>query len=687
MNSRIEKLLFSISLIDRASGPANRLTDSIDKLTKHAAIGTAKIAAGGLGLAGIQYTLQNMLGPVSDVDQALAEVSSLGVSEKALQQLERQSLSTSISYGENAQDIIRSSYDIQSAIAGLSGKELAEFTRVSTVLAKGTKADAQTITNYLGTMYGIFQNTADAMGKSNWVELVAGQTASVVQMYKTTGAQMSSAFGALGAEANSAGIAMHEQMAILGTLQATMSGSEAATKYRAFLSGVGNAQKALGLEFVDSQGKLLPMIDVLVRLQSKFGAIDTVAKSDALAKAFGSKEAVSLIKLLLQNTNKLESDINSLGQVMGMEKAAEMASKMIDPWEQMEAAGFAVKAVFGRVMEPVLLPLINLFIEGGQTLLRWTEMFPNLTRVVGTSIMVIMGLVGAVSVFAIMSGVVQLAIAGFHSVVAIGSGLMLAYRGALWLAKASIGLFRAAVIASTIHLTLLNSSLGLSTAATWLFSKALWANPMTWVVLGVVALIGALTALALNWDKVTLAVDGFITGALDWLIQKWSWLRQQFENNLFLRMAFAPLYAATEVIHFVLKVFEKIPDWWRGFKSWFTSLNPFSGFAKSLDSIIQKINLIPGVEIGASLTKTEVVQHRSLNESQNLTAQADSELKQLSQVSPSLSVKPVQNNSLPSITKNISTNNQGVNVEKIEVNTSEKVDGFMLADQLALAMG
>ena len=62
-------------------------------------------------------------------------------------------------------------------------------------------------------------------------------------MFKTTGQQMSDAFTAVGANATSAGIGLSEQMAILGQLQATMSGGEAGTKYKAFLSGVGGSKE------------------------------------------------------------------------------------------------------------------------------------------------------------------------------------------------------------------------------------------------------------------------------------------------------------------------------------------------------------------------------------------------------------------------------------------------------------
>ncbi|HDN9022370.1 TPA: phage tail tape measure protein, partial [Aeromonas salmonicida] len=87
----------------------------------------------------------------------------------------------------------------------------------------------------MGTMYGIFEQQAVRMGKANWVEDVAGKTATAVQMFKTTGQGMTDAFKGIGANATAAGISMDEQFAVLGHLQATMGGGEAGTKFKSFL--------------------------------------------------------------------------------------------------------------------------------------------------------------------------------------------------------------------------------------------------------------------------------------------------------------------------------------------------------------------------------------------------------------------------------------------------------------------
>ena len=50
---------------------------------------------------------------------------------------------------------------------------------------------------------------------------------------------------------------------------------------------------------------------------------------------------------------------------------------------------------------------------------------------------------------------------------------------------------------------------GIASAATWAFNAALLANPLTWIVLGIVALIAALVLLVKHWDTVKRVVKDF----------------------------------------------------------------------------------------------------------------------------------------------------------------------------------
>ncbi|MGY3910053.1 phage tail tape measure protein [Aeromonas piscicola] len=409
MASVTEQLIMKIALIDAVTRPLEGINNQLNMVKNTAKSGFANIAGGGAAMLAGTMAIQNALGPALEMDRALAEVASLDVHEKTLKQLSDTALMFSVKYGESASAFVSASYDIQSAIAGLEGNELPSFARASGVLAKATKADTATITNYMGTMYGIFEQQATRIGKATWVENVAGKTALAVQMFKTTGQGMTDAFKGIGANATAAGISMDEQFAVLGHLQATMGGGEAGTKFKSFLAGVGSAQKALGLKFTDSAGNMLPVLDILDKLKTRYGETLTVAGSDELKKAFGSDEAVAMIKLLMTNTKGLANSINALGNTHGMGKAEQMAAAMTDQWQRVKSAWFAIRAAaFGAVL-PSINKVVGAFADGGAAVLRWTKIFPNFTKVVGYAVLAIAGLGIVTGAWLVLAGLAKLA--------------------------------------------------------------------------------------------------------------------------------------------------------------------------------------------------------------------------------------------------------------------------------------
>lgn len=62
-------------------------------------------------------------------------------------------------------------------------------------------------------------------------------------------------------------------------------------------------------------------------------------------------------------------------------------------------------------------------------------------------------------------------------------------------------------------------------ASTWAWTTALLANPITWIVLGIVALVAAIVLLIVYWDEVT----GAISAGWDWLLGAfqtgWNWIK------------------------------------------------------------------------------------------------------------------------------------------------------------------
>lgn len=118
-----------------------------------------------------------------------------------------------------------------------------------------------------------------------------------------------------------------------------------------------------------------------------------------------------------------------------------------------------------------------------------------------------------------------------------------------------------AYLFSAISTASLIPSLTAATASAWAFAAALLANPITWIVIGIVALVGALWYLSKNWDTVSAGfmdkwekVSEVVRGALDWINNAWDktigylvsgveWLKEHMSILAFLFPVTAPVAA------------------------------------------------------------------------------------------------------------------------------------------------
>lgn len=634
----MEKLYFKLGLKDDVTGPVGKIQKELDGLAEHARKSFTQIGVGAAGMWGAAQGLDVVLSPAREMNKALAEVGSLDVDSAALGKLNSAALGFSIDYGVAADAVAASAYDIQSSISGLTGNELASFTKASNVLAKATKADAAIITDYTGTMFGIFKTQANEMGKAEWVEQLTGKTATAVQMFKTTGSQMSAAFTAIGANATAAGIDMAEQMAVMGTLQATMSGGEAGTKYKSFLSGIGGAQDELGLNFTDANGNMLGMMDILTKLKGKFGDTLDVAESDALKKAFGSDEAVSLIKLLMADTEGLGESIAKLGNVDGMSKAEQMAARMVDPFDRLSAGGRALTTVLGQALLPAINPLIDGFADGSATMLGWAQEFPNITRWVGYGAMVLIGFTGVLGAAAAVSGIMRIATLGLNTVfgplnkaVMWGKGVWTAYSGSQWLANA-----------------------------------ALWGFPATWIIAAIVGVVAAVGALIYWWDDLAAAFTD----------SGWS----------------DALYAAFDFVKLFTPIGLLFTFFDEGFEGVFNSiLGWFDSLGGAVDWVLEKINMLPGVDIST----TEEVTHTAapvvaMPTSAVVPPATTSVFANLPASSPSLEASRTANVPAGGVQQKIinaqsSSQSRTQTIGKVVITTEGKQDAQSIREQLLMA--
>ncbi|MCF6759953.1 MULTISPECIES: phage tail tape measure protein [Pseudomonas] len=659
MADRSARLAFILSLTDKITAPLGKVKTSFSDLAEQ---GQNNIKTMGLGLAGMVgagVAISQSLEPALEMNRALGEVRSLGVAEDALTALNQKALEFSVAYGENARDFVASAYSIEGAIKGLTGSQLATFTNTSNLLAKATKSDAETMGAYVGTMYNLFKTQADAMGKSEWVEKMGGQTALAAQLFRTDGAQLKDAFKEVGQIANTAGVDLAEQFAVIGTLSSTMEGGDAGGLYKSFFENIGAASEKLGMKFNDQNGQLMPMADILAKLEGKFGDLNSAAAGAKLTEAFGG-EGARVITALSKDTDRFKSSLDKLGQVRGLEDAANMAKAMVDPWQQFAKAVEALRIAFGQALIPILAPLMDRLVGIAGTLTRWTQLFPNITRVVGITVLTILGLTAAMAAMTFLVGLSKM----------VWLSLVVVWQVLTWTGWKSIAMFLyhavmvtafvAGMILMVAWMGLVKGAMLLWQGAIWLVNAAMYANPVGLIIAGIVALVAIVGAAIYYWDDLSSALMN--TVAFKWVSDQLSAL-----------------------------------------SDWFGSMGGWSGmakaawdgivaiFQKAINGLIEMLNKIPGVNIEASLGSMPEIPGATSAMSAGEQAERSQKVQQsINAAIPSLS--PTRASAVPpggllTSIQNTSNQNKGNHVDKVEIHTAKPMSPLELENMMAMAVG
>lgn len=473
------RLSLIMNMIDNLTGPMAGVTSSVNgsvsKLQKvNSTLGSMAKTGAVMQEVGSQIT-GAVLSPVEatfETRKAIGELASLGVEDLGAVEDAARKFSDQWA-GTTKADFISAAYDIKSGISSLSDEGVAEFTSLAALTAKATKSTAGEMTSLFATGYGIYKGYYDDLSDMEFGEMFSAGISESVRAFKTSGSGMAQSIQTLGASATTANVPLEEQLAILGMLQATMGGSEAGTKYKAFLRSAAKGGEELGLNFLDANNQLLSMPEILDTLRGKFGETMDAAEKMELQKAFGDTEAVALIDLMYSKTGELQNNILNLYDAMG--QGTEVATNMANAMQETEPERFErLTQRIQNVKESIgnsLLPTINDLMSTGEQVLTkvgsWIEENQELVRVIMLVVLAIGGfLTVAGTVIAVVSGVgliITKTISGFKLLKA---GFLLA-KGALMPLISSV----------------------------WSFTAALLANPVTWIVIGIVALIAALVLL------------------------------------------------------------------------------------------------------------------------------------------------------------------------------------------------
>lgn len=401
-------LNYIITLTDQISSPLKGVMQDFDKLGERGRASMEKIGFGVAGLVGAGMAVKSALEPAIAFNNAMANVAAAGVSDLGLNKVKSFALEFSAAYGIAAADVVDSTNEIARAIDGLTEDELIGFSKGSNLLAKATGSDVAEMGSYLSTMYGIFQQEADKMGKADWIEMMAGQATLTANMFKSSGKSLSDAFTNLMATGQSKGIALAEQFAVLGNLQSVMPGGQSGTKYAAFLNGLANAQygkKNLGLNLIDKNGMQRSIVDILTQIKRKYGGTKlTELQQEELFGAFKSRDAVSVINYLLPKIDQLKDNISEIGDIKNLDDAAKIAKIVTDPWQRLGQVIENVKIAIGTSVLERLNPLIHQIADFGAAVAEWLNVNKYVARLIGYIAIGVIGFGALAATISLLSG-------------------------------------------------------------------------------------------------------------------------------------------------------------------------------------------------------------------------------------------------------------------------------------------
>ncbi|SYO39284.1 phage tail tape measure protein [Klebsiella pneumoniae] len=569
----MNSLDFTLSLIDKFTRPLRVAQNSAVQFADKSVQAFKRIGIGGAALYGVGQSIGGMLAPAFDMFNALQEQSAKGIDSGVLKTVQRDALAFSTTYGTVATDFVSSTAEINSAIAGLTGQELPKVAKVANLMAFEMQSSTAETAEFMRQMFANFRTDADSLGKVQFAEQLAGKMTLMRQRFGLEMGMVKDLMeGARGAGTNY-GVGMNEQLAVMGELSRTL-GTEASSAYEGFMTSAIEGGKKLGLSFTDTAGKMLSMPDILTKLQGKYGqSLEGNLKAQKeLDDAFGDSSAV--VKQLYGNVSVLQRNITELGGADGLKRTQEAAAKLVKPMDRFMAIIRAVQIAIGLTLVPALNPLLDWAARIGQTFARWMSLFPNIARVVGWVAMAVLGFAAVGAILNIVMGLSAFILTGWGAALKLVSGALTVVRTAAMLTGAAI-------------------------------------NFMSWPVLLVIGVIALLVAgcylLIKHWDTVKAAVMD--TAAFQAVAQAVSWLANLFASvweyisagwNRFIALltGFSPLDELSGMASGIMKLFDGI---WQAIKK---------SFSASWNWIVDKLNMIPGVNISTTTTMPPMTENK-----------------------------------------------------------------------------
>lgn len=417
---------------------------------------------------------------------------------------------------------------------------------------------------------GVVQEAMNIWGKS--LDSPQQAAAILVQTANASNASvedMQQALATIGGSAGQAGMSLQVTSEAIGLLtnkgfsaaQASMDLNHAILQMMAPSKVAKDAMASLGVSFTDAQGKMKKFPDILRELNQALNGLNPDEKAQKLKAMFGTAGMQAIVPLLDTVKNKTnDAKVSWDAYAREQDKAAGSTKKanqsLKDQANEMqknvgssiEQLGGNWEALRNKSMKSAQ-DINGSLIKNANEVMQWattsnsgmaqfTRGFIGLSPAIGTATTSVgLFLKNARTIAGTISG----GITGISNFIKVGAGIVQVASGA----KTATAAFGA----------LANSS-KLAAVAQWAFNSAILANPITWIVVGITAVVAGL---ALFFTK-TKTGQQMWASFIAWLKNAWNGLSQ----------------AATKLWQSVLKslqpIIKQLQVLWKQFQIFFTAM-------------------------------------------------------------------------------------------------------------------
>ena len=479
-----------VSCLDAYSGTATRIGHSAQSL--QAAVGgaaedmmrSAKLMTGGA----IQFAAGTaLLGSVAFLATGAMrgekELSRLrSIEFQAITELDQAARKFSNTWaGVTSEQFVAAAYDMRRAVRDLSDSAIIDLTRVAEIGGRAAEMAPGAMSSSLAGLLSMYRGVIKDVRQENLAQQLIGGIVQAKSTYKASGEEIIASLTDVTTQASRMGMTIPEQLVFLGNLIPEMGGGAGAAMSR-ILMLLSNMAKKLGIVVTDSRGRLIPLVDILAKLQRHSGQLERLSEFTELKMALGPRGIRPLFALISKDTSELRNEIDKMAGAMN--NGADVANRMASQLQTNLSGRLTIlgqqfsnlRETIGGTFAPSISPLLGMLQRGALALQRWVDLHPALTKAV----------VGAVMVFGtllVILGAIKLTI--------------VAVAGAWGMVTAAVTGIIAAVSACIGWLSSLSAFFALTGS-----TSVLLTNPLGWVVLAIMAIIAAVGLLVVAWKYI-----------------------------------------------------------------------------------------------------------------------------------------------------------------------------------------